>query len=136
MVTLNPIKKRKRVKYIEYDINDVNAMIYNDSYNFTFDDSKKIDWNLDKLLLKGEKAALMDTSQHYHYVTSFGRIINGKRVIQLTIQDVQDRYLRIFADQKPWKLENVMEAAGFVYDYDVIKNRYKTQNWKLRWVKG
>ena len=74
MVTLYPTKKRlKRVKYVEYDIHDINKIIYNDLENPIYKETKQIDWNINAVLEKGETAKLLDSNSGYHYITSFGR---------------------------------------------------------------
>jgi hypothetical protein len=136
MVTLNPIKKRKKVKYVEYDINYINNIIYNDLENPIFEETKQINWNINKVLEKGETYKSFNSNSGYHFITSFGRIINGKRLIQLTIQNVRDSFLRFFVDQNAYKLEEEMEKVGFVYDIDKIKAYYKTTNNELKIIKG
>ena len=137
MVTLHKPKKQvRKLRYIEYDIHDINNIIYNDLENPIYKETKQIDWNLNKVLEKGEYAKLINSNSGCHYITSFGRVINAKRLVQLRVQNIRNSFLRYFLDQTAYRLEDTMAIAGFEYNYDEIVKYYATTQHDLKWVKG
>ena len=135
MVTLNPRKKRKREKFIEYDIHEVNAAIYNDQPLELYEEDRT-EWFVDKMLIEGETAKLLNTSTLCHFVTNYGRVINAKQVRVLTLQNIRGYTHAVYLDTARRRLHEVMEEVGYIYDYKTIQDKYENNNWKTRWVKG
>lgn len=135
MVRLNPPKRRKKEKFIEYDIHEVNAAIYNDQPLDIYDDDNT-EWVLDKILEKGETAKQIDTSTLCHFVTNYGRVINAKQMKILTLQNVRDYVHAVYLDANRRRLHELMEEVGYIYDFKTIQDRYEKNNWNTRWVKG
>ena len=138
MVRLHEFKKRfKKVKYIEYDIDELNHIIYNNLEIPLVKEETKNQWFAEKMLYKGETAKLIKSgSTGYHYITDWGRVLNAKQVKELRIQDIRGRHFAFYIDGGRRLLEEIMEEEGFIYDYDKIKSKYKELNIETRWVKG
>ena len=138
MVTLHDQKPRaKKVRYIEYDIDEINHIIYNDLPTPLIEEDIKQKWYADKLLYKNEIGKLLPNCYSgYHFITNWGRVLNAKQVKELKIQNIADKFFAFYVDGGRVKLEEAMEEVGFIYDYDKIKAKYKELNIETRWVKG
>jgi hypothetical protein len=135
MVRLNPPKRRKKEKFIEYDIHEINAAIYNDQPLNIYEDDRT-EWFVDQILEKGETAKKLDTSTLCHFITNYGRVINAKQMRVLTIQNIRDYVHAVYLDANRRRLHELMEEVGYIYDFKTIQDRYEKNNWNTRWVKG
>lgn len=135
MVTLSKRKKKKKKdKLIPYSNEDVDFYLYNnmDLPYYTDNDEWNV-YKIEKLLLDGEKAQLApDIFSGFHYLTSFGRIINAKMVRWITVNDVRGKYLIFHCEGKRWYLKKAMNKLGYKYNYDTITKLYKKVDYPWR----
>ena len=138
MISLHPPKRRlTKVRYLNYDIEDLNWRLYNDLPLKSYQEKIKIDWNLKHLMYEGETyKRIKEISSGYHYITSYGRILNAKRCIEMTISSLKGKHFVFHTGQKRWKLEEIMTKYNFPYDYKELEKYYKSINYKISWIKG
>lgn len=138
MVSLHPPKRYKnKTKYINYDIDEINYKIYNDLPLKSYQEKLKIDWNIKHLMYEGETyKRIEEINSGHHYITSNGRVINAKRCLEISINNIKDKYLAFHCEQQRWKLEELMPKYDYEYDFDKLIKYYKSINYKLTWVKG
>jgi hypothetical protein len=120
--------------YVDYSLDYLNKRIYNDlplDYLFT-DEEDKYTLALSKMLAKGEIAKHIDFLRDEYYVTNFGRIINAKRIIQLTVMLVRNNYLAFTSSSRMWKLEPIMVSNGWTYNIENMLNYYESINYPIR----
>lgn len=131
VITLKQARYEKKNRYIEYDLNKLNSQIYND-LPITFSD-KAFDYDrlLDKMMYEGETYDIIPSTSNYHYVTSFGRVINAKQMKEITLHVSHSR-LAFYIDKTRNLLKTHMDYCNFNYDYDKHIEFYKKTNYPIR----
>ena len=117
-------------EYIEYDIDDINYRIYNDLPLETDNEVDEYWNNMERILQAGEKFQLIPgIPSGYHFITSYGRVINAKRCKEMTITSTRGEYIAFTASKRKWKIGDLMKDVGFEYDELKIIEYYKTINY-------
>ena len=127
------IKKKNEI-YVDYDIDEINRLIYNDlPINYHNEEDARLERIIKKMLMKGEYAKLItEVPTDSHWITSYGRVLNAKRTQQMTISHVRNDYLAFFVVSKRWKLQHTMERYGFKYDKEQLLQFYEDINYPIR----
>ena len=126
--------KNKALTYVDYDVDDLNYRIYNDlPLDSDYEQDIAYEKRVNKLLMEGETARLIvEIPTDTHFITSYGRVINAKRLQQMTISNVRDELLAFYCLKKRWVLEEIMESYGFNYDKDKQLEFYKSIDYPIR----
>ena len=128
---MNSNDKNFDQEYVKYDQDELDRLIYNDLDINTLFEEKEEDYSeiLQKMLYEGEVAKNMPKLPIEYYITNFGRVLNTKRVMELTVRNILDTYLTFTCRSVRWILEPIMEEAGFIYDRHKILEYYKEINY-------
>ena len=126
--------KNKALTYVDYDVDDLNFKIYNDlPLDSDYEQDIAYEERVNKLLMEGEIARLIvEIPTDTHFITSYGRVINAKRLQQMTISNVRDELLAFYCLKKRWVLEEIMESYGFNYNKDKQLEFYKSIDYPIR----
>lgn len=126
--------KAYKGEYVKYNLDYLNKLIYNDLSidELFYDEEDKYKTNLIKILSKGEEAKHLPFLRDEYHITNFGRIINAKRIKELTIVLVRNEFLAFTANARLWKLEPIMLDNNWTYDMNLMLDYYKSIDYPFR----
>jgi len=100
--------------------------LYSDIYTTDFDQSV-----VDIMLKKGERYTRLKEDEDYVAITSFGRLINTKRITQYSLRFTQNTIVAYVASKKV-DIPAIFKQEGWKYDFKKILNNYRKYNWTLQ----
>ena len=121
-------------EYVDYNLDDVNNLIYNDLPidELFYDDEEDFSKNLNKMLYKNEVAKHIPFLRDEYYATNFGRVLNLRRIKEMTVTQVREDYLAFTANKRRWRLDNLMIENKWTFDMPLIVSFYKDINYPFR----
>lgn len=121
----------KKTKYISQDeISYIEHCLYN---NIPYDIAPVNPFNekgVERVLLKGEKYAQIDSPNFDHYVvTSLGRCINSRNSNVQKVRFTKTTVI-LYLDGVKVDIPGIFESQGWEYDFEKIYERYQKKKWK------
>lgn len=125
-----------KTKYVTDDyIKKVNHYLNNDlPLKELYTDVFKSDYNqsvVDDFIKKGEKYVRLEGDLDHVVLTSYGRLINTKRITQYSLRFTQNTIVTYVCDKKV-DMPAIFEKQGWEYDFKKILNKYKKYKWTFQ----
>ena len=116
------------IKKVEHYLNNDLPLkeLYTDIYTSDYNQSV-----VDKLIKKRERYVRLEGDLDHVVITSFGRLINTKRISQYSLRFTQNTIVAYVCDKKI-DLPAIFEREGWEYDFKKILNNYRKYNWTLQ----
>lgn len=123
-------------KYVTDDyIEKVQHYLYNDlplkelyTDVYTSDFNQKV---VDSLIMKREKYVRLEGDLDHVVITSFGRLINTKRISQYSLRFTAGSIV-CYVCEKKIVIPAIFEREGWEYNFNKILNNYRKYNWTFQ----
>ena len=86
---------------------------------------------IDAMKKKGEKYIRLEGDNDYVVLTSFGRIINTKRITQYSVRFTKNSMV-VYVFNNKVNCPNIFKEQGWEYDVHKIMRTYKRYKWEFR----
>lgn len=116
------------IKKVEHYLNNDLPLkeLYTDVY--TSDFNQKV---VDSLIKKRERYVRLEGDLDHVVITSFGRLINTKRISQYSLRFTQNTIVAYVCDKKI-DIPAIFEREGWEYNFKKILSNYRKYNWTFQ----